>query len=66
MNKFNVLFLFFLFSIGGTFAQSGTYQIEELSKPKQLLPAVPPDKLFERADKNLLKLSVTEELVMPL
>ncbi len=63
MNKFNVLFLFFLFSIGGTFAQSGTYQIEELSKPKQLLPTVPPDKLFERADKNLLKLSVTEELV---
>lgn len=63
MNKhFKVLLLGFLFT-GAANAQSNTYEIEKLSKPEKLLPLVSPDKLFEKIDKNFVKLSVTGQVV---
>ena len=62
MNKLNRIFLFFLLSTGGTYAQQSTYHIENLTKPEKLLPTVAPDKLFGGIRKNFLKLSVTDDL----
>lgn len=48
---------------GKAFAQSDTYKIEDLTKPEKLLPTVSADKLFKNIDKNLLRMSVSDELV---
>jgi len=48
--------------LGRAYAQSETYQIEELSKPEKLLPTVPSNKLYDNIAKNFVKLSVSDTL----
>ncbi|GAA4328107.1 DUF4419 domain-containing protein [Mucilaginibacter gynuensis] len=60
MNKLTFV-LCLIFTYCGTQAQ--TYQIEKLTKPEKLLPTVSGDMLFQNIDKNIIKLSVTDEIV---
>lgn len=62
MNRFYIITLFLILTLGKVRAQSETYQIETLSKPEKLLPTTPVSKLYENVDKNFVKLSVTDEL----
>lgn len=62
MNKLYILMFSLTLTLGKAQAQSETYQIETLSKPENLMPTTPSDKLFDKIDKNFVKLSVTDDL----
>jgi len=63
MNKLLFLFILLALLLGKAYAQPDTYRIEKLSKPEKLLLTVPANRLFERVEKNFLRLSVAEDLV---
>jgi hypothetical protein len=56
------MMFFLILALGKAQAQSETYQIETLSKPENLMPTTPSDKLFDKIDKDFVKLSVTDDL----
>lgn len=63
MKRFYIILLCLTLTLGNVHAQSKTYQIEVLSKPEKLLTTVSSNMLYKNIDKNLVKLSVTENLV---
>ncbi|MDU1889133.1 MAG: DUF4419 domain-containing protein [Dysgonomonas sp.] len=54
--------IFFLFSYLAVEAQN-TYKIEKLSSPQGLLPTVSPKSLYGRIEQDIIKISVTDDLV---
>lgn len=64
MKKIVLLLFIFLLVVGNMNAQkSVTIEIEKLKRPGKLLKTVPPTELFSRYETNLLRLSITDNLV---